>query len=88
MERLTADQHVTEEELVLLGQLPDPKHGYMQFYSVLRSLLLPMKNDPVVTLLAPQNPQEQDTSLEQLFKRAEAEDNAEVCHYQQIHSCM
>ena len=88
MEKLTVDQHVAEEELMLLGQLPDPLHGHMQFYSVLGSLLLPMRNDPVVTLLAPQNPQEQDTSLEQLFKKAEAENSAEVCHCQQVDSCM
>ena len=82
MEKLIADKHVAEEELMLLGQLPDPSHGYTQFYSVLHSLLLPMRNDPVITLLAPQNPQEQDTSLEWLFKRAETEYGAEVCNYQ------
>ena len=76
VEALSAGQYVTMEKLVLLGELPGDTHG--QFYSLLRSILLPMKNNPVVDLLTLQESQ-QEASLEQLFERAEAEDSAEVC---------
>ena len=79
MEALIAGQHVHEEDLVLLGQLPDTTHGYGQFSSVLRSILLSMRSDPVIILLTLQEAQQQVTSLEELFERAEAEDSAEVC---------
>ena len=76
VEALSAGQHVPEEKLVLLGQLPDASHG--QFHSVLRSILLPMKSDPVMALLTLQESQQQKASLEELFEQAEIEDNAEV----------
>ena len=79
MERLVKGHDVTKEELVLLGQLPDPTHGRGQFYCQLRSILLSMKSDPVVTLLILPESQQQKASLEQLFERAEEEDSAEVC---------
>ena len=75
MERLVAGQDITKEDLVLLGQLPDPIHDRGQFYSQLRSGLLSMKSDPVITFLIKQ----QEASLEQLFERAETENSAEVC---------
>ena len=61
---------------MLLGELPGDTHG--QFYSLLRSILLPMKDNPVVDLLTLQESQ-QEASLQQLFERAEAEDSGEVC---------
>ena len=76
VEALSAGQYVTVEKLVLLGELPDDTHG--QFYSLLRSNLLPMKDNLVVDLLTLQESQ-QEASLQQLFERAEAEDSAEVC---------
>lgn len=76
MERLIAGQYVTKEEL--LGQLPDPPDDYRKFYSLLRSILLSMKSNPVVTLLTLQESQQQEASLEELFERAENEDSAEV----------
>ena len=79
MERLVAGQHVTEEDLVLLGQLPDATQGHRQLFILLRSFLLPMKSDPLVTLLTLQESQQQELSLEQLFVKAESEDSAEVC---------
>ena len=75
MERLVAGQGITKEDLVLLGQLPDSTHHRGQFYSQLRSGLLSMKSDPLVTFLIKQ----QQASLEQLFERAETENSAEVC---------
>ena len=63
---------------MLLGQLPDAKHGYGQFHSLLRSFLLPMKKDPVVSLLTLKESQQQETSLEELFEKAETENSAEV----------
>ena len=79
VEELSAGQHVPEEDLVLLGKLPDATQGYGQFYSQLRSFLLPLKSDPVVTFLILQESQQQEASLEKLFERAEKEDSAEVC---------
>ena len=79
MERLIAGQYVTKEEL--LGQLPDPPDNYQKFYSQLRSILLSMKSDPVVTLLTLQDSQQQEASLEELFERAEKEDSAEVSSF-------
>ena len=64
---------------MLVGQLPHASPGHVQFHSLLRSILLPMKNDPVVALLTLQESQQQEMSLEELFERAEVEDNAEVC---------
>ena len=74
MEALSAGKLIKEEDLVLLGQLPDARYGYEQFHSVLRSFLLSMKNDPVVSLLTVQEFQQQKASPEQLFKSAETED--------------
>ena len=79
MERLVEGQDITKEDLVLLGQLPDPTHDSGQFYSQLRSFLLSMKSDPLVTLLILPESQQQEASLEQLFERAETENSAEVC---------
>ena len=81
VEALSAGKDVTEEDLILLGQLPDPIHGQgqRQFYCELRSSLLSMKSDPLVTLLILPASQQQKTSLEQLFERAETENSAEVC---------
>ena len=78
MERLVAGQDITKEDLVLLGQLPDPTHYCGWFYPQLRSGLLSMKSDPLVTLLILPESQ-QEASLEQLFERAETENSAEVC---------
>jgi len=78
MKKLIEGQYVTEEDLILLGQLPDPKDGCGQFYSKLRSILLPVMNDPVVTLLALHESQEQEASLEKLFERAREENSAKV----------
>ena len=78
MAALSSGQHVPLKDLVLLGQLPDAKHGYGQFHSLLRSFLLPMKKDPVVSLLTLKESQQQETSLEELFEKAETENSAEV----------
>ena len=75
MEKLIAGHHVTEEDLMLLCQLPDPTHGHGQFCN---EILVCVKNNPLVTLLALQS-QEQEASLEQLFERTKVEKNAEVC---------
>ena len=37
-----------------------------------------MKKDPVVSLLTLKESQQQETSLEELFEKAETEDSAEV----------
>ena len=79
VEALSAGKHVSEEDLVLLGQLPDPTQGHGHLFTLIRTFLLPMKSNPVVTLLRVQESQQQKASLEQLFERAKTEDSAEVC---------
>ena len=72
MKKLVAGQHVAEEDLMLLAQLPG-------FYSKLCSILLPMKNDPIVALLTLHKSQQQEASLEELFERVKMESTAQVC---------
>ena len=79
VEALSAGKHVSEEDLVLLGQLPDPTQGHRHLFTLIRTFLLPMKRNPVVTLLTLQESEQQKASLEQLFEREETEDSAEVC---------
>ena len=88
MEALSAGKHVSEKDLVLLGQLPDPIQGHRHLFTLIRSFLLPMKSDPVVTLLKLQEPEQQQASLEQLFERAETEDSAEVCYVGTANGCI
>ena len=76
VEALSAGEDVTEKDLILLGQLPDPQG---QFYCQLRSCLHSMKSDLLVPLLILPRSQQQKASLEQLFERAETENSAEVC---------
>ena len=79
VEALSIGEDVTEEGLILLGQLPDPTHGQGQFYSQLRSILLSMRTHPLVTLLKLPESQHQKASLKQLFERAETDNSAVVC---------
>ena len=79
VEALSAGKHVSEEDLVLLGQLQDPTQGHSHLFTLIRTFLLPMKTNPVVTLLTLQESEQQKASLEQLFDRAETEHSAEVC---------
>ena len=79
VEALSAGKHVSEEDLVLLGQLPDPRQAHRHLFTLIRTYLLLMKRNPVVTLLTLQESEQQKASLEQLFERAETEDSAEVC---------
>ena len=79
VEALNEGQDVTEEDLILLGQLPDPTLEQEQLYCGLRSILLKMKSHPLLTLLILPESQQQKASLKQLFERAETEDGAEVC---------
>ena len=78
VEALSAGQHVSEEDLLLLVQLRETTEGQEQLYSGLRSFLLKMRADPVITLLTLEELKQQEASLEQRFKRAETEDSAEV----------
>ena len=88
VEALSAGQHVSEEDLVLLGQLPHSTHDHRHLFTLIRSFLLPMKSYPVVTLLTLQEPEQQQASLEQLFERAETENSAEVCYVGTANGCI
>ena len=76
VEKLSSGDQVTEEELVILGQLPDINTTSGKFYSVIRSHLLSMRNDPVISLLKIEGT---GPSLEERFMEANSKDSAEVC---------
>ena len=88
LEALSAGQHVSEEDLVLLGQQPDSTQDHRHLFTLIRSFLLPMKSYPVLTLLTLPESQQQKASLEQLFERAETEDSAEVCCVGTANGCI
>ena len=80
---LTAVENITAERgtidrsgLLLLCQLPDGSRG--KLFTQLRSLLLPMKDDPVVTLLTLKGNKHGPT-MEDMFDSAEMNDDPEVC---------
>ena len=75
VEKLSSGCQVTEEELVILGQLPDTNTTSGKFFSVLRNHLLSMRNDPVISLLMIEG---EEHSLEKRFQSAYSEDTAEV----------
>ena len=75
VEKLSSGAQVSEQELVMLGQLPDLNTTSGKFYSVLRNHLLSMRNDPVISLLMIEGT---GPSLEERFKEANSKDTAEV----------
>ena len=79
---LTAVENITSERgaidksgLLLLCQLPDGSRG--KLFTQLRNLLLPMRDDPVVTLLTLKDNKHGPT-MEDLFNSAEINDDPEV----------
>lgn len=79
---LTAVENITSERgaidksgLLLLCQLPDGSRG--KLFTQLRNLLLPMRDDPVVTLLTLKDNKHGPT-MEDLFNSAECNDDPEV----------
>ena len=48
---LSAGEPVKEDDLILIGELPDDSVTSGQFYSVLREELLKLLEDPVLTLI-------------------------------------
>ena len=71
-----------EEELVLLGQLPDANTTSGRFYSVLLSHLLKMTNDPMIALLSLRG----SLLMEQLFDNARVYNSAEVGTHTNVHT--
>ena len=65
---------IDKDGLLLLCNLPDSSRG--KLFSQLRTMLLPMKNDPVVALLTLKN--KYSLSVEELFDEAELNETAEV----------
>ena len=75
---MSAGEHVSEDSLLYLCQLPDGSHG--QLYTQLKEYLLPMKDDPVVALLTLRESHfKRHVTIEQLFEKAQQDGNAEVC---------
>ena len=75
MADISSGQQVTEDDLILLCQLPYGTDG--RLYSAVQQSLKPMRNDPVMAQLTIKDSKE--LSLEQLFPDvAEWEDTPEV----------
>ena len=88
MADISSGQHVTEDDLLLLCQLPYGTDG--RLYSIVQKHLTLMRNDPVVAQLTlidfkdkdkhKQTADKEYVSLEQLFIDADVEDTPEVIH--------
>jgi len=78
VEAISAGKPVTEDDLILLGQLPDANSSTRRFYTTLRTHLLSMQDDPVLSLLT-LKAQGAERSLDDLFSTCREVDTAEVC---------
>lgn len=68
----SGSENIDKDDLLLLCQLPDGSRG--KLFSQLRTMLLPMKDDPVVALLTLKD----GVSVEDLFDEAVLNETPEV----------
>ena len=78
VEAISAGKPVTEDDLILLGQLPDANSSTQRFYTTLRTHLLSMQDDPVLSLLTLKVQGRERRSLDDLFSTCRDVDTAEV----------
>ena len=78
VEDISAGKLVTEDDLILIAKLPDPNSSSQQFYTTLRTHLLSMQYDPVLSLLT-LKAQGTEKSLDDLFSTCREVDTVEVC---------
>lgn len=72
------DGGLTEEDLVMITELPDSHSPSAQFHSVLLKEMMKLKDDPVLALLELPD-SENKKSFNYLFRNAEYKNNAKVC---------
>lgn len=76
---MTSGESLREDELILIGELPDEKAESGQFYSVLRKELLKLIGNPVLSLIQlRQEERESGVKFSRLFAAAEYKNNAKV----------
>ena len=80
MEAISAGKSVTEDNLILIGQLPDVDSSSQQFYTTLRTYLLSMQDDRIWSLLTLKT-QGAERSLDELFSTCRKVDTVEVPMY-------
>ena len=99
VEAMSSGEHVKEEDLLILCQLPDGRYG--RLYKQLKDYLQPMQHDPVLALLTlggggggggggGNGRSKKHPSFEALFTLAQIEDTPEVrmCIYVTCVSCV
>ena len=73
---------ITEDDLILIGELQHGKSPSVQFYTLMREKMLAMKDQPVLSLLELSAPHGEDKRLSRLIAAAEYKDNSKVCSVQ------
>ena len=73
-----SDGGLTEEDLVMITELPDSHSPSAQFHSVLLKEMMKLKDDPVLALLEMPD-SENKKSFNYLFRNAEYKNSAKVC---------
>lgn len=87
---MTKGEPLREDELILIGELPDEEAESGQFYSVLRTELLKLIGNPVLSLIQlREEEREMGVKFSRLFAAAEYKNNAKVsmlvCCYRHHH---
>lgn len=77
-EAISAGKPVTKDDLILIGQLPDANSSTWQFYTTLRTHLLSMQDDLVLSLLTLKVSGGERRSLDDLFSTCREVDTVEV----------
>lgn len=78
VEAISAGKPVTEEDLILIGQLPDTHSSTQQFYTTICTHLLSMQNNPFLFLLTLNVRGEEGWSLDDLFSTCRETNTVEV----------
>lgn len=77
---LSAGEPIREDELILIGELPDEKTKSGQFYSILRDELLKLIDDPILSLIELSDDDRQARmKFSTLFAAAKYKNNPKVC---------
>ena len=76
---ITAGKTIREDDLILIGELPDDSSSDGQFYSVMRKEILKLVGDPVLSLIELRE-EDKDAGIKfsRLFAAAEYKNNPKV----------
>ena len=76
---ISAGKAIREEDLILIGELPDSSSPDGQFYSVMRDEILKLVDDPVLSLIELRSEdKEAGTKFSRLFAAAQYKNNPKV----------